>query len=48
MFKENKKRLKEYQKNYRDAKNAFHKCKYVNKSVLQNCYREDIFCLFFY
>ena len=29
-------------------KNTFHKCRYVNKSTLQDCYREDIFCLFFY
>ena len=23
-------------------KNIFHKCRYTNKSALQNCYREDI------
>ena len=45
---ENEKRLKEYQKNYREVKKCFHKCKYVNKSVLQNCYCKDIFCSFFY
>ena len=50
MSKENKKRLNEYQKNYREAKlkNVFHKCEHVNKSVLQNCYCKDIFCSFFY
>ena len=31
----NKKKLKEYQKNYRQAKKHAHKCKYVSKSVLQ-------------
>ena len=45
MSEEKKKRLKEYQKNYLRLKN---KCRYVNKSALQNCYREDIFCSFFY
>ena len=48
MSEEKKKRLKEYQKNYHEAKNIFHKCRYANKSALQNCYREDIFSLFFY
>ena len=48
MSEEKKKRLKEYQKNYREAVNTFHKCRYVNKSALQNCYREDIFYSFFY
>ena len=39
MSEENKKRLKEYQKNYREVrKKMLHKCKYVNKSMLQNCY----------
>ena len=46
MSKEDKKRLKEYQKNYLEAKNMFHKCRYVNKSEF--CYREDIFFSFFY
>ena len=35
MPEENKKKLKEYQKNYREAKNIPHKCKRVSKSVLQ-------------
>ena len=48
MSEEKKKRLKDYQKNYREAENIFHKWGYVNKSALQNCYREDIFCSFFY
>ena len=48
MSEEKKKRLKEYQKNYREVKNVFHNCRYVNKSALQNFYRKDIFCLFFY
>ena len=30
-----KKKLKEYQKNYHEAKNILHKCKCVSKSVLQ-------------
>ena len=30
-----KKRLKEYQKKYCEAKNTLHKWKYVSKSVLQ-------------
>ena len=33
MSEENKKKLKEYQKNYREAKNMLHKCKRVSKSV---------------
>ena len=48
MSEENKKRLKEYQKNYCEAKNVLHKCKYVNKNILQNCYCKYIFCSFFY
>ena len=48
MYEEKKKRLKEYQKTIERLKNVFHKCKYVNKSALQNCYCKDIFCLFFY
>ena len=48
MSEENKKRLKEYQKIIMRLKNVFHKCKYINKSVLQNCYCKDIFCSFFY
>ena len=28
---EDKKKLKEYQKNYREAKNMLHKCKHVTK-----------------
>ena len=47
MSEENKKRLKEYQKIIVKLKNVFHKCKYVNKSALQNCYSKDIFCSFF-
>ena len=39
-------RLKEYQKNYREAKNIFHKCRYANKSAF--CYREDIFFFSFF
>ena len=36
MSEENKKKLKEYQKNYREAKNyMLHKCKCASKSVLQ-------------
>ena len=35
MSEENKKRLKEYRKNYRETKKMLHKCKYVSKSVLQ-------------
>ena len=35
MSEENKKKLKEYQKNYREAKNMLHKCKRVSKSLLQ-------------
>ena len=46
MSKEDKKRLKEYQKKYREAKNIFHKCRYANKNAF--CYREDIFFSFFY
>ena len=38
MSEEKKKRLKEYQKSYR-----FQKCRYVNKSALQNCYHKDMF-----
>ena len=48
MSEEKKKRLKEYQKIIVRVKNIFHKCIYANKSALQNCYREDSFCLFFY
>ena len=40
MSEEDKKRLKEYQKNHKC------KCKYVNKNMLQNCYCKDIFCSF--
>ena len=47
-LKKRKKRLKKYQENYREAKKIFHKCRCVNKSALQNFYREDIFCSFFY
>ena len=35
MSEENKKRLKEYQKNIARLKNMLHKCKYVSKSVLK-------------
>ena len=35
MSEENKTKLKEHQKNYREAKKHVHKCKYVNKSALQ-------------
>ena len=45
--KKNKKRLKEYQENYGEAKNIFHKCRYAKKKALQNCYREDIFSFFY-
>ena len=48
MSEENKQSLKEYQKKYRRAKNMFHRCGYGNKNAFQNCYRKDIFCLFFY
>ena len=48
MCEKKKKRLKEYQKNYLEAKKIFRKCRYVNKSALQNFYHKDIFCLFFY
>ena len=48
MSEENKKRLQEYQKYYREAKKHASKCKYINKNMLQNCYCKDIFCSFFY
>ena len=35
MSEENKKKLKEYQKNYRKAKKHASKCKHASKSVLQ-------------
>ena len=35
MSEEKKKRLKEYQQNYCEAKNIFHKCRYFNKSALK-------------
>ena len=35
MSEENKKKLKEYQKNYREAKKMLHNCKCVSKSLLQ-------------
>ena len=44
MSEDKKKRLKEFQKIIVRLKNVFHKCKYVNKSALQNCYRKDILC----
>ena len=47
-LKKRKKRLKEYQKNYREGKKHISQCRYASKSTLQNCYREDVFCLFFY
>ena len=46
MSEEKKQILEEYQKNYREAKK--HRCRYGNKSTFQNCYRKDIFYLFFY
>ena len=42
MSEEDKKKLKEYQKNYRESKNMLHKCKHVSM-----CYRY-IFFLFIY
>ena len=48
MSEENKKRLKEYQVIIVRLKNVFHKCKYINKSMLQNCYCKDILCSLFY
>ena len=35
MSEEDKKKLKEYRKNYREAKKMLHKCKRVSKNVLQ-------------
>ena len=35
MCEEDKKKLKEYQKDYREAKKHVHKCKDVSKNVLQ-------------
>ena len=29
--------LKEYPKYYREGKNIFHRCRYSNKSAIQNC-----------
>ena len=34
MSEENKQRLKEYQKNYREAKNIFHRCKKPINSII--------------
>ena len=48
MYEENRKRLKEYQKNYRETKKYISQSRYINKSALQNCCREDIFCSLFY
>ena len=48
MYEEKKKDYKNIKKIIVRLKNIFHKCRYVNKSALQNCYREDIFCSFFY
>ena len=28
--------------------NIFHKCRYNDKNAFQNCYHENIFCLFFH
>ena len=47
MSEEDKQRLKEYQKNYREAKNIFHRCKkklYFYLKKIQNCYHKDIVC----
>ena len=51
MSEEKKQRLKEYQRNHREPRkleNIFHKCRYDDKNASQNCYRKDIFRLFFY
>ena len=48
MSEEKKKRLKEYQKKYREVKKHLHGCRYDNKGAFQNCYRKNIFYLFFY
>ena len=44
---EKKQRLKEYQKIIVRLKNIFHRCTYGNKGAFQNCYRKNIFYLFF-
>ena len=41
MSEEKKQRLKEYQKNYCEAKK--HRCRYGNKGTFQNWYHKDIF-----
>ena len=43
MSQQNKKRLKKYQKCYREARKRFLQSKYVNKNVLQNCYCKRYF-----
>ena len=45
MSEEKKQRVKEYQRNYREAK-KHHRCKKPinrNKGAFQNCYHKDIF-----
>ena len=37
MSEEKKQRLKEYQRNYREARRIFHRCRYDDKNAFQNC-----------
>ena len=48
MSEENKKRLKDIKKIIVRLKSLLHKCKYVNKNMLQNCYCKYILCSLFY